>query len=449
MNTLSRFRMVSLSPEIREEFDLPEIICADPKGMPFLEGQLFYQWMRHDNDCMPATARSYLHAVLLFCTFLWHAEPPLNYDAPAQQIRKMVREYLRKRLGCAVVPHRNGNFLVKPSNIVMDEVNTNRPITFASARLRLAALKRFYFWAKLEGRYSDPNPLEWYERPIPAREFKPHMPVQSGMVLPEPRGRLTDTYFCFVGKDWEPQIIDDPKLRQHLLSAIKWKRDKIIVRILLDSGARVSEVLRLTVGDWRKKGQYRKAFTTNKGSRGVAIKEIWWSDETEILLRNYVHQERRRCDVGGRDLDELPDSAPVFTNAQGNTYTYAAFYRNWQEAMEEAHLKITPHQIRHWYVTMALTAIASEPDESKREGLRRRLIQYMGWRNPHSIEAYDHHIQKQDFTPIQEALAHLGEMPHDQSPKSKPAEAAPPPQGLNIISDDLERLLTETFKWSE
>ena len=426
MTSLSRFRIVRLSPDLQKEFELSEIICVNPEGDLFAEGQLFYRWMTDDNACEITTAYNYLSAILPFLTFLWDGSPSLRYTAPADQIRQRIREYLKEKLGCVVRPHRGGNFLVKPS----------KTITTTSARLFLTALRRFYCCATLNGWYTERNPLEWSSRLAQEHEFKPHMPLKSGLTLPaNKKGRVPDTYFCVVGADWQPHIIDDPDLRQRLLPAFAQLRDRVIARILFDSGARISEVLGLTLADWRRTGQQTKALTTNKGSHGQRIKEIWWSDDTAQLLRNYIAQERRQNDPTGRGLDTLLDSARLFITDKGDPYTYKAFYANWQTACQRAQLKVTPHQVRHWFVTMALHAIGdSARDETQREAYRQALIAYMGWRSPETIRAYDHHFRQLSFAPVHAILTHLGgkeesgfsgarsEATGTDNPKSIPAE---------------------------
>lgn len=437
MDTLDRFRIVKLSTELQKEFDLPGLICADPNGLPFREGAAFYQWVIDENACEPATAYNYLSAVLPFFTFLWDSSPPLHYHAPAEQIRTRVRDYLKDKLGCMVRPHRNGNFTVKRS----------KTITATSARLFLTALKRFYQFAILTGWYADSNPMVWTTRlTMPELGFKPKMPPKSGLTLPDKKGRVPDTYFCIVSEDWQPHIIDDPRLRQLLLPAFARTRDRIIARILFDSGARISEVLGLTMIDWRQLGQRERALAMNKGSRGERVKEIWWSADTAQLLRDYINQERHLCDGKGRDLDTLPDSARIFVTDEGAPYTYKAFYANWQRTCARVQLKLTPHQVRHWYVTMALRFIESLPDETKRAAYRQSLIAYMGWRNPETIQAYDHHLRQLDYTPVHAALARLGETGGDDASKIRPSKIAPP-VGMNVISEELESWLSQQFGW--
>ena len=439
MGTLHRFRIVKLSTDLQKEFDPSPFVCADPEGMPFPEGQIFYHWVVDENACESTTAYNYLSAVLSFLTFLWDDSPSLRYTAPAEQIRQRVRHYLKERLGCVVRPHRGGNFTVK----------TTKTITNTSARLFLTALRRFYYCAKLKGWYTDPSPLEWSAQLMPEREFKPQMPPRSGMTLPEnKRGRVPDTYFCIVSGDWRPRIIDDPQLRQHLLPAFTQTRDRIITRILFDSGARVSEVLTLRLGDWRNCGQQDRALTTDKGSHGERIKEIWWSTDTAQLLRNYLHHERRQWDHAGRGLENLPDSAPLFVTEQGKSYTYAAFYVNWQKACERAQLKITPHQIRHWYVTMALWLIESQPNETQRMAYRQSLVAYMGWQSPETLKAYDHHIHTLNFASTHAVLTRLGEKIDEGLAKSQLPKVAMP-AGMNVIAEEFEHFLIKGFDWKQ
>ncbi|MBI5028994.1 MAG: site-specific integrase [Chloroflexi bacterium] len=435
MDTLDRFRIVKLSTELQKEFDLPRLICADPQGLPFPEGNAFYSWVVDENACESATAYNYLSAMLPFFTFLWTVSPSLCFTAPAEQIRARVRDYLKDKLGCVVRRHSNGNFIVKRSGT----------ITVTSARLFLTALKRFYQFAILKGWYADANPMVWTTRlTVTEPGFKPKMPPKSGLTLPDKRGRVPDTYFCIIDADWQPRIIDDPQLRQLLLPAFARTRDRIIARILFDSGARISEVLGLTLADWRRLGQRERAMAANKGSHGERVKEIWWSVETAQLLRDYINQERHLCDETGRGLDTLPDSARIFVTDEGDPYTYKAFYANWQRTCARAQLKLTPHQVRHWYVTMALRFIAALPDETKREAYRQSLIAYLGWKNLETIQAYDHHLRRLDYAPIHAVLAQLGATGVDDTNKPHPSKM-PSPVGMNVISAEMESWLDQQF----
>ena len=434
---LHTFRVVALSDEHQKEFKLPRFICAEPDGQPFLEGQVFRAWLIDENLCQSATADKYLKTLLPFLTFLWFSSPPLRYTAPFNQIRSRIRDYLKEKLGCAVRPHRQGNFVV----------TVPQPVTQQSVRLCLVVLKRFYEFAISKGWYTDANPLLWSKRLMPSeRHFIPAMPPESGLTLPDrKRGRMPDTYFCFRAGEWEPRILDDATLPGRLIPGFNLQRDQLIARILFQSGARISEVLGLTMGDWRHHGLRDRALAINKGSLGERVKEIWWSSETAILLRRYVENERREFDPSSRGLDELPDNAPVFVTDAGTAYTYFAFYYHWRQACTKTGVKVHPHQARHWFVTTALRRIQTLPDSTKREAQRQALISYMKWKNPETIRAYDHHLQLTEFSSIHATLAQLVEGKSAQT--QSPSEVATSRLGASNIPremwDHLNQLLDE------
>jgi hypothetical protein len=163
-------------------------------------------------------------------------------------------------------------------------------------------------------------------------------------------------------------------------------------------------------------------------------------------LRDYINQERHLCDQAGHNLESLPDTARIFVTDEGAPYTYKTFYANWQRTCARVQLKITPHQVRHWYVTMALRFIDSLPDETKRAGYRQSLIAYIGWRNPETIKAYDHHLRKLDYALVHAALTRLGET-RDDNTTQPPASTIVPPVGMNVISEDYERWLNQHLDW--
>ncbi len=437
MTHLDRFRIVKLPDDLCKEMGLPEFICADASGRPFLEGRAFYRWLTEENGCESSTAHDYLYAILPFLTFLQAGSPPQSYTAPAEQIRHRVQAYLKEKLACIVRPHHGGNFVVKASPT----------LTTNSVRLFLTALKQFYTCAILKNWYTDSNPLVWIVGLL-ARErgLRPTMPPQSGLTLPADRtGRVPDTYFCVVSGDWQPHIIEDPNLPKTLLAGVTRPRDRLIIRMLFESGARVGEVLGLRLGDWRSRQYRERALTTNKGSRGEHVKEIWWSSTTAQLLQTYIDQERRRCDPRGQGFAELPDTASIFVTEQGKPYTYAAFYANWQYACQTAGLKVTPHQARHWFVTMALHKFESLP-QNQRDVARQSLIAYMGWRNAETIKAYDHHLLKLDFAPTHTALMRLVETGDAEvaSPAGRALPTRPDHNAIpNLLWERLDQLLND------
>jgi hypothetical protein len=81
-----------------------------------------------------------------------------------------------------------------------------------------------------------------------------------------------------------------------------------------------------------------------------------------------------------------------------------------------------------------------------REAYRQSLVAYIGWRNPETIQAYDHHLRQLDYAPIHAALAHLGDAAGARVTENRTSENTPP-MGLNVISKELEHFLSQEFGW--
>lgn len=398
--TLQRFRMIKVLPDGQPPLTLPEIICAGPDGMPFMEGQAFYIWLIDKHGCQSDTATTYLKSVLQFLTFLWLRDPPLRYTAGVTELRAGIEAYLREKLACIIRPHREGNLLIIRS----------KTVTPQTARLHLTALRHFYDYLIGAGKYPGANPLTWEKW----QALRDHASATSGSSLSEssfpnrPTGRLPSTYFCVMADEWRPKIIDDPDLPQQLVTAMTHQRDQIIVRMLFESGARINEILTLTVDDWRCLRERRHgALAANKGSGGQRVKEIWWSGDTSQQLHCYFNGDRRQHDPFNRRLEILSGSEPVFLTDTGRAYRYPAFYHHWRQGCRRLSLDLHPHQARHWFVTAALRRIAAVPDEVQRQGYRQGLIAYMHWKSQETIQTYDHHLRLMDFSTIHTSIGQL------------------------------------------
>jgi integrase len=189
------------------------------------------------------------------------------------------------------------------------------------------------------------------------------------------------------------------------------------VRILFESGARVSEVVGLTLGDWHARGLRQEASAFNKGSHGRRIKFLRFSADTAKLLRRYFDGERRQHDAEHRTLKDYLTAAervvldlshvPVFLSNQRTPLKANHFRDNfWTPACRAAGIEADVHQARHWYVTMAIRQIhetVSMDGEVKRR--LRELIAYMKWRQGwQTIQSYDHYFDAGRHAEVQDEL---------------------------------------------
>lgn len=141
---------------------------------------------------------------------------------------------------------------------------------------------------------------------------------------------------------------------------------KIVTHILAYTGARISEPITLTVGDWIRAGLGRAIFCSNKGSNGIRTKQIVLPETLFIRFLEYIQTERQS--ITGTSLDEIRIingkilkrsqlslresevvNQPLFLNPSGRQISDRLFRDYYfRKAMHRAGLKhITPHYLRH------------------------------------------------------------------------------------------------------
>jgi hypothetical protein len=121
-----------------------------------------------------------------------------------------VGEYLEEQLGSVIRRHRLGFELVSVTGRTRSNVGAF-----------LAALKHFCVVTREVGCYTAENSLtdvtsrllnDVEEDDLDGNNVDPpRMPDISGVEPRRSRRRLTDSFFRLVGREWVPQIIDDPK----------------------------------------------------------------------------------------------------------------------------------------------------------------------------------------------------------------------------------------------
>ena len=117
------------------------------------------------------------------------------------------------------------------------------------------------------------------------------MPAISGTEEPLEHRRLTDSYFKIINDEWQPKIIDDPHLPFQVYQAGKYKlvskRNGYITNAF-ETGARASEIIELTIGDYRSRKSHQEVITFSKGSYGRKVKFLRFSKDTVKRLFNIL-----------------------------------------------------------------------------------------------------------------------------------------------------------------
>nr|WKF55671.1 Tyrosine recombinase XerC [Paraburkholderia busanensis] len=404
-----------------------------------------------------STVTVYTHALIRY--FLWLADHRESWDAMPDAVRHQCHRYLNQMLGCQVRHHRRGFLAVMPT-----EKNASRVRGF------LAAVRVFYgFVVELDlYRHSSPlTTLHETENESTSHDATgdfPRMPLASGVEAERsspPSGRHTTAYFVLFDDKWIPRLIDDASFPQQILDAgarANWKlRDQIIARLTFESGARISEICGLTLGDWYARGLRCSATAFNKGSRGRRVKTLRFSEATAKLLRQYFDNQRRLLDRHNwglqqyvRSIDEgniqSLYSIPIFLTNRGTALTPAAFRDlAWRPACKAAQISAVVHQGRHWYVTAAIREIRETvPPGAEQEAHVEALISYMHWRNGRAtLECYNHHFEQIRHEEIQSRLHQSLDASLRAAGKRKP-QPLPTPGALPVheeLPDDPDWLL--------
>ena len=367
-----------------------------------------------------SSVKKYLAGILPWFSWLdtdpWQTKANHQWTDRPEVVRSVLREYLVHKLQCRVKTHPQGGEWLETTEEAVNAV-----------RVLLAGLKLFYRIARTHGYYSYDNPLigSFTEPVKEAREQlvqdgaippRPKMPDISGVDEPRREGRLTDSYFLLKDDKWIPQVVTDIELPQKILDGGRqlkeqgkdWGlREECFVCLLFETGARVSEIMTLTLGDWNRRGLKDTAWARNKGSRKRRAKFVRFSQQTVKLLTRYFNTERVTIDPHHYTLSEYLrlaeqhqidlDTVPLFLSRRGTPWTVDSFRTHyWKPACAATGIDADPHQARHWYVNQALSLIHEQARKGKTtvEQGTEELIAYMKWRSGERVmTAYNHFFQ--------------------------------------------------------
>lgn len=433
----------------------PKNVESKYQLLVFKDNKPFLPLTDYYKDCLgridKSSATSYLKCLLPF--FKW-LEEKSNYQGNRVQwnesegkIRVAVEDYLQHEMSCKVRDKDSFRFV---------KLTNTSPTTISRF---LSALKSFYKSMIHLKYYPHHNPLidgqailhSYKEEVRGVREDKPRMPSVAGTEDPVTHRRLTDSYFKIINEEWQPQIIDDMNLPYQVYQAgkkVNWsQREMIIARMLFETGARASEVIELTVGDYRQRKSYQEVSSFNKGSHGRKIKFLRFSKDTVKRLFHYIDTERKSYDENHLEFDQLPDDAPIFLSANGTALTYHAWYYHWNRAMKVNELSLNPHKARHWFVTSRLREIHNiSINDAEIQQRKNELIKYMKWKNPDTMNIYEHHFDEAKHREAHEnMMEQMAQREQDYTKQhrssGKPKLAVIETTKIELVDEDLQELL--------
>src|SRR6266568_2324375 len=356
-----------------------------------------------------------------------------------------VREYTRLFLleaGCALQKGRVEGWFVQASN--------RSPISTNGLHLLIAALRSFYAVMRrgvFDARDQRFHPLYAFDNPMYSKVLiawrSEHRKWIRNAGAPDVAGIRSHSraaeaqqpvgFFQVKRQPLEPPVARDSQpTRLAILAGVRYlidhapAREAVILRVMLESGARVSEVLALTARGLRmahnpKIGIDVAAFVRNKGDHTLS-KPIWCSADTRDQLHRYVARFRSQFDPHRRTrLEQLDDDEPIFLSRRKRQLEYSGFgivfkrlLRNAQRHFASAPQRpdairvllpaITPHTIRHLHTTFRVKKVRelfSSPAE--RERALEALVGDLGWRSAEMLKTYDHAISRSELRELMAA----------------------------------------------
>jgi hypothetical protein len=405
---LSGFRKVTGPPGGRYE-----LLIVDENGKPVSHLCEWYRLRKQPGQS--GTRRTYLNFLQPFFAYLTAHDYAWNDDS--DRIRSYVKAFLLEDVSASV-----------SRDTTLDgyriELTGGSPLSQSSLRVLLAAIRDFYAVMRDANLYPYANPMcsELLIRRIRERVKSiensgapEHAGIRSES-RQETNAQPTAYFRQRRGEVWKPDVtLTSEQIQQQMTRDLDWmtqhtstQRDCLVLMLLRETGARLSEILTMTAGGHRKAKDPYQAYVINKGSYGREEKLIRMTPAIEAALVRYVRTERARLDPQGRKrLSELEDTDPIFLTRLGTSYNRDAFYHHWHKlfaarppetegSQELPLLSYTPHDMRHLRVTVWLTNIRRVKDPQEAEMLRRCVQRRMAWRSPLTINCYDHSFTERE-----------------------------------------------------
>jgi integrase len=382
------------------------LLIVDSAGSPVF---FLCEWYRRQKAVDPGrTPDTYLDMALPWAGFLlrhnyaWNAEP--------DRLLIFLIEFLRDDVGCQV-----GFDGLREDGWCVQTTGAS-PLSKSSLGVLLAALTSIYDTLIGAGYYAYRNPLhsqrllqlrQEHLRQIKNAGAPDHAGIRSETRAETNRTFPTNQFRQRRGKVWEPQVVLEPdtvqermhKTIDYMVQHATFLRDQVILLLIRQTGARLSEVLDMTAGGYRHARHAGQALVKNKGSRGREEKTIHFTTSLDRHLLRYVQTERAKYDPHGRSrLEDLDDRDPLFITRTGKPYSRPAFYHNWNKLFPLAqsqfkkteHVEFTPHDLRHLRTTRAITKLRKDAggDAATEAALLEGFQHLMGWQSPETMATY-------------------------------------------------------------
>jgi integrase len=372
------------------------------------------EWYRLRKDRGSAgTRNTYLTHLFPYFSFLEEQKCPWN--ASPERLRSVFIAFHRDKLGCLI---RSG----KDRDHVEVVPTRGTPVRDSTLGVLRAALRDLYGVLRDAGLYAFPNPLTSDVLVALKRELV-HAVANSG--APDHAGIRAETQeqsrrrpTAFLrhpeAHGWKPDLrkeLADMRAGMHqvldaLIDSTEVSlREKAVLQLLRTTGARLHEVVLMTVGGYRHAGIAGQADVVNKGSYGRESKVLYFAHNPQVerALTVYLEQLRPLYDSLGRTrLTDVSDQEPLFLSERGTPYSTKSFYYHWYKhyspLRSRCPVRFSPHDIRHLFITEYLIRLKlacgagtahfdSEHYLHAREAFASTI---MGWRSAKTIDIYDH-----------------------------------------------------------
>lgn len=215
----------------------------------------------------------------------------------------------------------------------------------STAKTRMMGVRHFSRWLAEEGEI-DEDP---FARMTPPKVDEPVVPV------------LTDEQLRALIKACEP-----PKDARTGLPSLRHRRDEAIVRMMIETGARASEIINMTTADV---DLVEKVATIRRGKGGKG-RRVGFGDQTARALDRYLRVRR---------LHALAGEPNLWLGERSRLLAYNGLYWALEQRAQAAGLTgVHPHVLRHTSTSRWLAAGGSETG----------AMALHGWSSPAMLQRY-------------------------------------------------------------